>query len=177
MKPRLTFTRMMKREKSGEGKKQLMICSIRHHLSNMAWLCYGMGMYGSKTVSLVFLGAVTADRRSRVNSDLHRAILTAQIQAKCCRIDRKAFTAQMDNDPKHIAKSDPQAFQAKKWKILQWPSPSPDLSPTEHSFHWLETKLKVERNANKQQLKEGAENTSWKQLKGGNSVSGDVHGS
>lgn len=48
------------------------------------------------------------------------------------------FTVQMDNDPKHTAK----ATKAKKWNALQWPSQSPDLNQTEHTFPSLKTKLK-----------------------------------
>lgn len=40
-----TCTRVMVREKYGEGERQLTIQSISHYLSNMGGQCYSMGMY------------------------------------------------------------------------------------------------------------------------------------
>ena len=70
----------------------------------------------------------------------------------------------MDNDPKHTAKASQQFYKAKKWKILQWPSQSPDLNPIENAFHLLKRKLKAERPANKQQLKTAAVK-AWESIK------------
>ncbi|KAG2463243.1 TCB1 transposase, partial [Polypterus senegalus] len=71
---------------------------------------------------------------------------------------------QMDNDPKHTAKATQEFIKAKKWKILEWPSQSPDPNPTEHAFHLLKTKLRTERPTNKQQLKAAAVK-AWKSIK------------
>ncbi len=53
------------------------------------------------------------------------------------------FIVQMEDDPKYTAKATQK--KVKKWNIVQWPSQSPDLNPTEHAFHLLKTKLKAER--------------------------------
>ncbi len=87
MRPRSTCTRVMGREEYGEGKELLMILSIppssvKHGGGSvMAWAC----MAASGTGSLVFIDDVTADKSSRMNSEVFRAILSASYSAKCFR--------------------------------------------------------------------------------------------
>ncbi len=57
----------------------------------MAWAC----MAACKTGPLVFIEDETTDRSSRMNSDVYRAVLSA---------DRKVFTVQMNDDPQRTAK-------------------------------------------------------------------------
>ena len=108
----------------------------------MAWAC----MAASGTGSLVFIDDVTADKSSRMNSEVFRTILSAHIQPNASELIGRRFTVQMDNDPKHTVK-------AKKWNAMQWPRQSPDLNPIEHAFHLLKTKLKGKCPRNKQELK------------------------
>uniref|UniRef100_A0A8C4XER6 Intraflagellar transport protein 122 homolog n=1 Tax=Erpetoichthys calabaricus TaxID=27687 RepID=A0A8C4XER6_ERPCA len=70
----------------------------------------------------------------------------------------------MGNDPKHTAKVTQEFIKAKKWKILEWPSQSPDLNPIDYAFHLLKTKLHTERPTNKQQLKAAAVK-AWQSIK------------
>ena len=44
-------------------------------------------------------------------------------------------------------------FKSNKWNVIQWPSQSPDLTPIEHAFPLLKTKLKGKCPKNKQELK------------------------
>ncbi len=62
-----------------------------------------------ETGSLVFIDDVTADKSSRMNSEVFRAILSAHIQPNASELIGRRFTVQMDNDPKHTAKQ-PKSF-------------------------------------------------------------------
>ena len=70
---------------------------------------------------------------------------------------------QQDNDPKHTAKTTKEFIRGKKWKVLDWPSQSPDLNPIEHGFYLLKRKLKGMSPQNKQHLKEAAVE-AWKSI-------------
>ena len=54
--------------------------------------------------------------------------------------------------PLHTANTTKDIILEKKWKVLDWPSQSPDINPFEHAFHLLWLKGKTPWN--KQQLKE-----------------------
>ena len=67
----------------------------------MVWAC----MAANQTGSLVFIDDVIADKSSRMNSEVFRAMLSAHIQANVSELIGRHFTVQMDNDPKHTAKA------------------------------------------------------------------------
>ncbi|KAF7659361.1 hypothetical protein LDENG_00299140 [Lucifuga dentata] len=92
----------------------------------MAWAC--MAVTGTGT--LIFIDDITADGRSKMNSEVYRNILSAQVQANASKLIDRRFILQ-DNNPKHTAKATKEFFKAKKWTILDWPSQSPDLNPIE----------------------------------------------
>ena len=124
--------------------------SVKHGGGSvMAWAY----MAANGTGSLVFIDDVTADKSSRMNSEVFRAILSADIQPNASELIGRRFTVQMDNDPKHTAKATNKFFKSKKWNVMQWPSQSPDLNPIEHAFHLLKKKLKGKCPKNKQELK------------------------
>ncbi|CAJ0968653.1 unnamed protein product [Ranitomeya imitator] len=58
-----------------------------------------------------------------MNSEVFRAILCAQIQPNAAKLIGRRFILQMDNDPKHKVKSTQEFVKAKKWNILEWPTP------------------------------------------------------
>ena len=72
----------------------------------MAWAC----MAANGTGSLGFIDDVTADKISRMNSEVVRAILSAHIQPKVSELIGRHFPVQMDNDPKHTAKATKEFF-------------------------------------------------------------------
>ena len=139
----------------------------------MAWAC----MAANGTGSLVFIDDVTADKSSRMNSEVFRAILSAQIQPNASELIGRRFTVQMDNDPKHTAKATKEFFKAKKWNVLQWPSQSPDLNPIEHACISL-AEDKTEGKMPQEQA--GTEDSCSRGLaehhQGRNPASGDVYG-
>ena len=61
-----------------------------------------MGARG--TGSLVTMDNVTADRSSRVNYEVCRALLSAQIQPNAAELIGRCLTVQMDNEPEHTEK-------------------------------------------------------------------------
>ncbi len=80
-----------------------------------------------------------------------------------------------DNDPKHPASSVKEFIMAKKWKILDCPSHSPDLNPIEHEFHQLKRRVKAETPQNKQQLEVAALKAVESIFKDETQESGDVY--
>lgn len=76
-------TRMMEREKYGEGKKQLVIWSITHYLPKRQ--SYGMG------IILELTDDVSVDRSIRTNSEVCKAV---QIQPNVPKLNKWHFTVQ-----------------------------------------------------------------------------------
>ena len=93
--------------------------SVKHGGGSvMVWAC----MAANGTGSLVFIDDVTANKSSRRNSEVFRAILlSAHIQPNASELIGRRFTVQMDNDLKHTTKAK-SFFKEKKWNVMQWPS-------------------------------------------------------
>ncbi len=67
-----------------------------------------------------------------MNSEVYRDIRSAQIQSNGAKLIGQRFIVQMDDDPKHTAKTTQEFLKVKIWNILQWPIQSLDLNPIEH---------------------------------------------
>ncbi len=126
----------------------------------MAWACMAV----SGTGLFNFTDDVMYDDSSRINLEGYKAILPTNIQENATRLIGKCFILHQDNDPKHPASSVKEFIRAKKCKVLDCPSQSPDLNPIEHEFHRLKRRVKAETPQNKQQLELAA-------LKDGESIS------
>ncbi len=115
----------------------------------MAWAC----MTVSATGSLNFTDDLLYDDSSRMNLEGYKTVLPINIQENATRFIGKCFILHQDNDPKHAASSVKKCIRAKKQKVLNCPSQSPDLNPIEHrTFHQLKRRVKAETSQNKQQL-------------------------
>ncbi len=71
------------------------------------------------------------DENSRMNLEGYKTILATNIKENATRIIRKHFKVHQDNDPKHPASLVKELIRAKKWKVLDCPSQSPDLNTIE----------------------------------------------
>ena len=73
-----------------------------------------MALADNGTGSLVFIDDVTADKSSRMNSEVFRALVSAHIQPNDSELIGQRFTVQMDNEPKRTAKATNKFFKANK---------------------------------------------------------------
>ena len=100
----------------------------------MVWGCMAVSGVGS----LIFMDDVTHDGSSRMNSEVYKNILSANLG----RLIGRNFITQQDNNRKHTANTTNDLIMEKKWKVLDWPSQSIDLNPTKYVFYLLKRRLK-----------------------------------
>ncbi len=140
--------------------------SVKHGGGVMAWAC----MAASGTASLNFTDDLMYDNSSRINLEEYKTILPTNIQENAIIFFGKCFILHQNNDPEHPASSVKEFIRAKKWKVFDCPSQSPDLNPSEEESQG--------RNSPKQgTLGIGCIKGWEKYFKGWDQESGEVYGS
>ncbi len=127
MKPKYNF--LVKTQLVVFGGERMLSC-----IQRTPYLLWSMG-----GVHIMLWGCFSAKRpgrlicvKERMNGAMYREILSENLPSARALKMKRGWVFQHDNDPKHTARATKEWLRKKNFKVLEWPSQSPDLNPIEN---------------------------------------------
>ncbi len=140
------------RRKGEEYKEKCMVPTVKHGGGSvLMWGCMSAAGVGE----LHFIDGI-------MNSQMYCSILKEKMLPSLRARGRRALF-QHDNYPKHTSKATVGFLKKNRVKVIQWPSMSPDLNPTEHLWGILKRQVEHHSPSSIQSLK-GDILEEWKKI-------------